>query len=161
MYRAAWCLVVGIAVAGCGASEPSTTTDSSEIQVDNGLTTNGLVQNGIFQNGIFQNGIFQNGIFQNGIFQNGIFQNGIFQNGIFQNGIFQNGIFQNGIFQNELWQTDLAARQMLQTNPATRKVLQYIYECAMRPDQTATIDPGDGTTVELRGRIGLAPWWGD
>ena len=159
MTRASWWLC-GLLVA-CAGQEPTTTADSSEVQIDNGLSTNGLIQNGIFQNGIFQNGIFQNGIFQNGIFQNGIFQNGIFQNGIFQNGIFQNGIFQNGIFQNALWQTDLAAREMLRTNPATRKVLQYIYECAMTADQSATLDPGDGTLVVLRGAIGLAPWWGE
>src|SRR5436190_8311601 len=92
--------------------------------------------------------------------QNGIFHNGIFQNGIFQNGIFQNGIWQNGIFQNELWQLELP-KELLATNPYTGKVLQYIYECAMRPDQRAEITVADGSKITLVGRIGLAPSWGN
>jgi len=109
-------------------------------------------------NGITQNGLSTNGITQNGITQNGITQNGLSTNGITQNGITQNGITQNG----------MTVLEMMQNDPNVVAFMQYVYSCAMPPDQhmTITIDhPGaDGglssEVVHFDGALGLAPEWG-
>jgi cysteine-rich repeat protein len=135
---------------------------AARVEVPNGVFQNTLSTNGLFENGVFQNGVFQNGVFQNGVFQNGVFQNGVFQNGVFQNGVFQNGVFQNGLWQDAIWQNNPAALEVLRTNAYAPQLLHYLYECAMTPQQSTVIDPGDEShaNLTLRGRIGLAPQWG-
>jgi ADYC domain-containing protein/pentapeptide repeat protein len=81
------------------AAEPAapTTTASTALTSDNGISLNGISLNGISVNGISLNGISVNGISVNGISLNGISLNGISLNGISLNGISLNGISLNGI----------------------------------------------------------------
>ncbi|HEY5927722.1 MAG TPA: HYR domain-containing protein [Kofleriaceae bacterium] len=128
-------------VAACG-------TDSSETSSTTSAITN-------------ENGVWQNSLSTNGVWQNGVWQNGVWQNGVWQNGVWQNGVWQNGVWQNGVWQNNLPARELLHDNPYAREVLQYVYSCAMRSDQTATIDYGGANPLVLQGAVGLAPQWGE
>jgi hypothetical protein len=157
------CIVVALSALACGAPETGggaastargMTTTNGVFQ--NGLTTNGVWQNGVWQNGVWQNGVWQNGVWQNGVWQNGVWQNGVWQNGVWQNGVWQNGVWQNGVWQNGVWQNGVWQNGLqgdaLRSSPLTRKVLQYIYACAMPgttdslggPLYRTTLDPNHG-----------------
>jgi hypothetical protein len=165
-------LVTTLAACSTESFETSTSAITNENGVwQNSLSTNGVWQNGVWQNGVWQNGVWQNGVWQNGVWQNGVWQNGVWQNGVWQNGVWQNGtypngvwqngVWQNGVWQNGVWQNNLPARELLRDNPYSREVLQYVYSCAMRSDQTATIDYGGDAPLALQGAVGLAPQWGE
>src|SRR5829696_888988 len=119
-------VLVALVAVGCD-SDDETTTKPQAVS-----TTNGIWENGLSTNGIWENGIWENGIWENGIWENGIWENGIWENGIWENGIWENGI----------WQTNPVALETLRSSVYTRKLLQYMYSCALPPGRTTTIDPG-------------------
>ena len=135
-----------VVIGACGFADPGTTTSNAPLIGQNTLTTNALAANGLFANGLFPNGLFPNGLFPNGLFPNGL---------------FVDGVITDALWRDEVWQQNPPALEVLRTNPYTREVLEYIYQCAMRPDQSTTLDPGDGSSVVLEGLIGLAPEWGE
>jgi hypothetical protein len=154
----------------------------------NALFQNGVFQNQVWQNGVFQNQVWQNQIWQNQVWQNGLSSNQIWQNGLWTNQVWQNGLYQNQVWQNQIWQNQVwqnqiwqnqiwqnqiwqngvlipgtweepYRHQLLEDNPYTAKVLQYIYSCAMPAGTHKVLDAGGGITVQLDGGVGLAPEW--
>ncbi len=110
--------LVFAAVAACSSpDEPQTSTGASALTQENGIWENGLTTNGIWENGIWENGIWENGIWENGIWENGIWENG-------------------------LWQANPTALGTLRTNAYTRKVMQYVFSCAVPAGRSKIIDPG-------------------
>jgi outer membrane protein assembly factor BamB len=150
-------LVIGIAitvVGACGSDEPVIETSTSRLEGQNRLTTNAMIQNGMFDNGMFDNGMFDNGLFDDA--------SRSYQYALYRD----DGVLRDGLWRDNVWQQNPAALDVLRTNPYTRDVLKYIYECAMTTDQSTTLDPAtpldpDAANVELHGRIGLAPEWGN
>jgi hypothetical protein len=128
----------------------------------NALWQNALWQNALWQNALWQNALWQNSIYVNGVAMNGLVENALWQNGYWENALWQNGIWKNALWQNALWQNNLQARALLSENEYTAEALKYIYACAMRPDQSTSIDRGaDKPPLVLTGQVGLWPEWGE
>ncbi len=142
------------------------TSATPRLEVPNGVNQNALSTNGVNQNGVNQNGVNQNGLFQTVFYDNGAVHNGVFRNNVVLDGVLEDVVVYDGLWQDAIWQKNPAARGLLRNNTYTRQMLQYVYDCAMGPNQSTVLDPKteanpDGVNLELRGGIGLWPAWGD
>jgi hypothetical protein len=163
--RAARAVLTCFVLTACtGGSGPTSSTGETQQAV---LTTNGFTQNGFTQNGLTINGFTQNGFTQNGFTQNGFTQNGFTQNGFTQNGYSGPGLLQTA-FTGPNVLANGYIMDALKADMNARKLLQYMYSCAMPAGATIGFDldgnpsTGDasGNDLVLTGSLGLTPQWG-
>ena len=164
----------------------STTELTQSRLTENGSTWNGSTWNGSTWNGSTWNGSTWNGSTWNGSTWNGSTWNGSTWNGSTWNGSTWNGVTFNTvpylpslpIVDGELTHLGLVsggatlpapgALAFVACDPVIRKLMQYMYSCALPAGKSATLSfetgyftcaDGDAQPLEFTGSIGLAPQW--